>query len=974
MLNSTTDTLNLKAEAVLDPSIQFQQPLSKNLKAPKFIFLTGATGFLGAYLLDELLRKTTANIYCLIRSSDAESGKQRLKNHLQFYSLWEETLSSRIIPVIGDLSLPLFGLSEQQFHELAEQIDIIYHNGAWVNAACPYLTLKPTNVLSTQEVLRLASLIQTKPVHFISTIGVFFSEAYSAVQQVTEIDLPEFSSLKGGYRQSKWVAEQLVMIAQERGLPACIYRPSRIMGHSKTGINGNFQDALCLLLKGCIQLKKFPSVETDIILVPVDYVSQSIVHLSLLEKSPGKAFHLTNSQPTSWENLFDAICSVGYPLEKVTYNEFLVAVEHHAFKHPEDEYNSSLLLLLSSSETFPIEKPKFDARHTQAGLAGTSIACPPVDEKLLATYFSYFQKVGYLPSVPKKFTPTTSSVAPTNQTQPTKKSSAFWKSITTSIKAKNQAFVIQPVPRNGNLPLSFAQERLWLLDQLQPGNPVHNLRAAYRLKGLLNVEALEQSIQEIVRRHEVLRTTFPAVNGEPIQVISNNLTLELQIVNLAELSTQQREAEVRRLATVADQEPFDLAHGPLLRVKLLYLAEDEYVLLRIIHHIINDVWSDTVFMRELATLYATFCAGKPSPLPELPIQYSDFAQSQRQWLQGEVLKSQLDYWKPQLGDPLSILKLPTDYSLATLPSYQGASQFLILSRNLTDSLKALGHQEGVSLFVTMLAAFKTLLYQYSRQQEIILCSPVAGRQQPETKKLIGYFNNLVLLRTNLGQNPSFRELMSRVSRVTLEAQEHQYLPFQYLGSSVGVPGTILSRAMFTMQNVLSQPQELAGVSVSLMEMEEGISNFDVSLSVKEKGEQLMGVMRYKTDLFKESTIAQMLENFQILLQDIVANPHRRLLDLPLLGEAKSPQLFDEPQAAAYVAPQNEIEQAIATIWQEVLGLETVSIHSNFFDVGGRSLSTIRVYHKVREICARQISVAELFKSPTISGMAQVLSN
>jgi thioester reductase-like protein len=974
MLHSTDKILNLKAEAVLDPSIQFLNPLSKNLKAPKSIFLTGATGFLGAYLLDELLYKTTADIYCLIRSSDAESGKQRLKNHLQFYSLWEETFSSRIIPLIGDLSLPLFGLSEQQFNELAEQVDIIYHNGAWVNAACPYLTLKPTNVLSTQEVLRLASLIQTKSVHFISTIGVFLSETYSTVKQITETDIPEFSSVKGGYRQSKWVAEQLVMIAQKRGLPACIYRPSRIMGHSKTGINGNFQDALCMLLKGCIQLKKFPSVEeTDIILVPVDYVSQSIVHLSLLEKYSG-TFHLTNSQPIRWDNLFDATCSVGYSLEKVTYNEFLLAVEHHAFKHPEDEFYSSLLLLLSSSKTFLSKKPKFDARHTQAGLAGTSIVCPPMDEKLLATYFSYFQKVGYLPSVPKKFTPTTSSIAPTNQTQPTKKLSAFWESITTSIKAKNQAFVIQPAPRNGNLPLSFAQERLWLLDQLQPGNPVHNLRAAYRLKGLLNVEALEQSIQEIVRRHEVLRTTFPAVNEEPIQVISNNLTVELQIVNLADLPTQQQEVEVRRLVTVAGQEPFDLVRGPLLRIKLLHLAKDEHVLLRVIHHIINDVWSDTVFMRELATLYAAFCVGKPSPLPELPIQYLDFAQSQRQWLQGEILKSQLDYWKQQLGGSLSTLKLPTDYSLATLPSYQGASQFLILSRNLTDALKALSHEEGVSLFVTVLAAFKMVLYQYSRQQEIILCSPVAGRQQPETKKLIGYFNNLVLLRTNLGQNPSFRELIHRVSRVTLEAQEHQYLPFQYLGSLLGVPGTILSRAMFTMQNVLSQPQELAGVSVSLMEMSEGISNFDVSLSIKEKGEQLMGVMRYKTDLFKESTIAQMLENFQILLQDMVANPHQQLSDLPILEEAKSPQVSARPQEAVYLAPQNEMEQAIATIWQEILGLETVSIHSNFFDVGGRSLAMIRICHKVREICDRQISVAELFKSPTISGMAQVLSN
>lgn len=966
IVNPTADQLDLPAEAVLDPTIQFQAPLSNNLQKPKSIFLTGATGFLGAYLLNELLHQTTADIHYLIRCGDLDTGKQRLKSHLQFYSLWSDKFNSRIIPILGDLSKPLLGLSQEKFRELAGQLDVIYHNGAWVNSACPYSTLKATNVLGTQEVIRLASLTKTKPVHFISTAAVFFSPAYSQAQEISETDIPDLATLKGGYRQSKAVAEQLVRIAQDRGLPACIYRPSRIMGDSQTGINGNTQDFFCSLLKGCIKLEKFPALETATNLVPVDYVAQAIVNLSGQEKSLGKAFHLLNPQPLPWAKLFDEICSLGYSVEKVTYDKLLAAVEHQASKSPEDEFYSSLLLLLSSPGALLNKKPPFGIVHTLEGLAGTSIACPPMDKKIIATYCNYFQKSGYLPVA--------SALSEVNgaSNKPAKKTSGFWKSIRTNIKSKNRAFSIKPVPRDGKLPLSFGQERLWLIDQLQPGNPVHNLRGAFRLKGALNIAVLEKSIQEIVRRHEILRTTFREVNGQPVQVISPALTIELPLVNLEGLPTEQQEEEVQLLAKKVAQQPFDLAEGPLIRVKLLRLAEEEYVLLRTIHHIINDVWSNTVFMRELATIYEAFCTGKPSPLPELSIQYVDFAQSQRQWLQGEVLTSQLDYWKQQLSG-VSVLQLPTDYSPPTAPNYRGAAQYLLLSKRLTKAIKELQNQEGVSLFVILLAAFKTLLYQYSGQEDIILCSPVAGRQQMVTKKLLGYFSNIVLIRTNLAKNPSFRELLSRVNKVHIGVIEHQHLPFQELVESVGVPSTTLSRAMFTLQNVPSQPKEIAGIGVSFLDMEEGIANFDLSLSMKEKEEQLIGVLRYKTDLFRESTVKQMLDNFQILLEAFVANPEQHLSDLPIFAEAKPSQVPNQPVEPAYLAPQNERELAIAAIWQEVLQVEKVGIHANFFDIGGRSLAMVRVYTKLREIFDCEISVVELFKYPTISGMAEYLS-
>jgi thioester reductase-like protein len=956
---------------ILDSTIEFQHPISENWQNPKAIFLTGSTGFLGAFLLNELLKQTTANIYCLLRGDGLEKPSSllnRIEKNLQFYGLWEEKLASRIIPIVGDLSLPLLGIYQEKFEQIAEEIDVIYHNGAWVNSACPYSTLEATNVLGTQEVLRLASLTQTKPIHFVSTIAVFFSKNYSPNREVKETEIPDVSALQGGYRKSKAAAENLVFQAKERGLPVCIYRPSRIAGDSKTGINGNTTDFFWSLLKGCIQLGKIPALETGINLVPVDYVSQAIVSLSQQQQSFGKAFNLLNPQPLSWQKLFEEISALGYPVEKVSYDELLREVEKYVAKNPEDELYSSLLLFLSDPETLRAKKPRFDTSNTKEGLASGAIACPPADKKLLETYISYFQKSGYLRN-PVFLKNRVSE----NQSQPPKKTSGFWKSIKSNIKSKNTAFAIKPTSRNGNLPLSFAQERLWLLEQLHPGNPVHNLRAVYRLKGTVNVAALEQSIQEIVRRHEILRTTFSVVNGQPVQVISPDATIKLPVIDLGHLSVEEREAEVRRQAAQEAQQSFDLTRGPLLSVKLLRLGEAEYVLIRTIHHIINDVWSDTVLLREVAKLYEAFCAGKPSPLPELSIQYVDFARSQREWLQGEVLKSQLDYWKQQLGGNISLLDLPVKKSSAKLPSYRGAARVLVLSENLTKEIKALSHKEGVSLFVALLAAFKTLLYQYSGQTDVILASPVVGRQQMETKKLLGYFTNILLLRTDLGKNPSFRQLIGRVSQVTLAATERQYLPFQQLVESVGVSSATLSRVMFTLQNVPSQPEKLAEVGVSLVEMDEGIANFDLSLSVKEKGDRLVGVMRYKTDLFEESAIEQMLDNFQNLLETLVAEPEIFLGDLPIFAETKSLGELEKSVKADCVLPQNEIESIIAGIWQEVLQIEKIGIDENFFELGGRSLAIIRVYSKLREIYDLEIAPGELFQHQTIGEMALLLT-
>jgi putative pyridoxal-dependent aspartate 1-decarboxylase len=394
---SVTTSIDLSTETVLEPLIQTSQsspPVQVDkLVNPQAIFLTGATGFLGTYLLYELLEQTTADIYCLSR--DADTAQKRLQSQLESYSLWQETYRHRLLPVIGDLSKPRLGLSEPQFSELSDKLDIIYHNGAWVNHIYPYTVLKATNVLGTQEVLRLAFQTKTKPVHFVST---FFS-----IPTVEESDSVEQSQLVDGYVQSKWVAEQLVKQARERGLPVCIYRPSRITGHSQTGIS-NLVDILNLLIKGCLQLGKAPVFgEIEEYLTPVDYVSRAIVYLSQQPKHLGKSFDLIHSHsPTRWHDLlFNKLRALGYPLEQTSYASWRTELSHQT--------TNALYPLLSlfplkedSVEQAATDEPAFDYRktisfqNTLEGLADTDIVCPRFDNELLSTYFSYFWNSGFL--------------------------------------------------------------------------------------------------------------------------------------------------------------------------------------------------------------------------------------------------------------------------------------------------------------------------------------------------------------------------------------------------------------------------------------------------------------------------------------------------------------------------------------------------------------------------------------------------
>jgi NRPS condensation-like uncharacterized protein/acyl carrier protein len=552
--------------------------------------------------------------------------------------------------------------------------------------------------------------------------------------------------------------------------------------------------------------------------------------------------------------------------------------------------------------------------------------------------------------------------------------SAFWQGVRANHKLQHQTPAIQPRPHNDTIPLTFGQERLWWIDHLQPGTTAHNLRAVIRLHGRLNLAALEQSLHEIVRRHDILRTRFPTVAEQPVQVIEPVLKLELPLVDLTALPDTQREAEVHRLAAAEAQQPFDLAQGPLIRFKLLRLAEYSTILIRTIHHIINDRWSDSVFIGELAALYEAFSQGEPSPLPDLPIQYADFAHAQRQWLQGDVLNTQLDYWRQQLGGQLSPLELPTGAASAAGPGYQGGTQYLTVTAESTAALKRLAHRSGVSLFVVLLAAYKALLYRYSGQDDISLCVPVAGRNRAETRKLIGYFTNLVLVRTSLQGDPTLSDLVNRVSQATLGAFEHQALPLQQIAEALNIPGSVLGRALFTLQNVPAWPTEMAGIRIVPLDIPEGISNFDLSLSMKMQSGNLLGILRYKTDIFQAEPMAEMLEQFQCLLHDLAANPERHLSALPPLIAAQclATNTGTASEASAYVAPHTELEHTVATIWQTVLRRDRISVEANFFELGGRSLDLVQVRSKLQDEVHQDIPLRELLNRPTIRLLARYL--
>lgn len=457
-----------------------------------------------------------------------------------------------------------------------------------------------------------------------------------------------------------------------------------------------------------------------------------------------------------------------------------------------------------------------------------------------------------------------------------------------------QAPPIVPVPRDSNLPLSFAQEGLWFIHQLNPNQPIYNSPAAVRLTGSLNIPAFGQSLNEILQRHEALRTRFILAEGKPVQAIVPNLTLKIPLVNLENLPATEREREVLRLADREAKLPFDLAQPPLLRVTLLKLSETDHVALFIMHHIATDGWSIGILIQELSTLYEVFCfePATPTPLPELSIQYADFAYWQRQWLQKEVLADRLNYWKQQLaGIPTTLnLEKLAGNPAATIRKGECAAQSFLLPPDLSEEIRALSSQEGVTLFMTLLASFQILLYRYTKQEDIVIGTDIANRDRPEIEPIMGFFVNLLVLRGDLSGNPTFRELLERVREVTLGAYDRSDLPFAKLVEALRPDRTTsitpLFQVLFVLQSVPLPAFQLSGLTVEVMELSTGLARFDLALFMEETERGIVGTWKYCTDLFNPNAIARISANLQTLLCSITQNPDTQIDALEMLSESE----------------------------------------------------------------------------------------
>ncbi|MBD3307337.1 amino acid adenylation domain-containing protein [candidate division KSB3 bacterium] len=496
-------------------------------------------------------------------------------------------------------------------------------------------------------------------------------------------------------------------------------------------------------------------------------------------------------------------------------------------------------------------------------------------------------------------------------------------------EAAEASDTIPHIPRTGNLPLSFAQQRLWFISQLEEDSAAYNIPLALHIRGQLNLAALRQSFEEIVRRHEVFRTTFVLDNEQPRQVIAPTGSIRLPLVDLQALPEPAQMETVRALAREDAQRPFTLEQGHLLRLTVLRLSPDHHVLLCTMHHIISDGWSTGILIREMSALYTAFSQGMPSPLPALPIQYADFAAWQRNWLSGERLNAQLDYWKRHLTGAPALLELPTDHPRGAVQTFRGHTTHFDLPSELTNKLNALSQQAGTSLFMTLLAAFAVLLARYTRQDDLVIGTPTANRQRQETEPLIGFFVNTLALRLDLSGNPPFRELLQQVRQVALNAYQHQDLPFERLIDALqlerNLSYTPLFQVMFALQNTPLETLHLPGLSMDPLKVANDTAKFDLSLYLEETEQGLTGGLEYNTDLFDADRMHRLQRHFQMLLEGITANPDTRILDLPLLTESERRCLLIDWNATSQEYPDescfHELFEAQAARTPDAIAVE-----------------------------------------------------
>lgn len=452
-------------------------------------------------------------------------------------------------------------------------------------------------------------------------------------------------------------------------------------------------------------------------------------------------------------------------------------------------------------------------------------------------------------------------------------------------------------PRDGDGPalLSFSQQRLWFLEQLQPGSAMYNIPTAVRLRGDLDSAALKHALNAVVRRHDVLRTTFEMGDPQPLQRVQPATEFEIVRLDFSALAAAESQAELQRFVLAEAQRPFNLAHGPLFRVHLLRLAPLEHVLVFNVHHIAFDGWSMDILVREFAALYNGELSGNEVHLPELPVQYADFAEWQHTWLRSAALQKQLAYWTDRLAGAPAVLDFPFDHPRPTLKTYAGETPQFSISASQTAALNALAQQEGVTLFMVLLAALDVLLYRYTRQDDLVIGCPIASRTRPEIEGLIGFFVNTLALRTDMSGDPSFRELLRRVRETTLGAYANQDVPFERLVEALhpqrNLSYTPLFQVMFAFQNMAQSSVSLPGLTLEPLVLDTGTAKFDMGLLMGEVDGGMAGTLNYNSDLFDSATITRFLKHWERLLDGIVAQPDARLSALPLLDEATMQQLL-----------------------------------------------------------------------------------
>jgi hypothetical protein len=548
------------------------------------------------------------------------------------------------------------------------------------------------------------------------------------------------------------------------------------------------------------------------------------------------------------------------------------------------------------------------------------------------------------------------------------------------------------------LPTSLGQEALWVVEQMWPGAALYNVPCCMRLRGALSVPALGEALVALVQRHEVLRTTFVAPQGRPLQLVGTvKRTGELlPVVDLSGLPEQEREREALRLATQESRRPFDLTREAPLRASLLRLGTTEHLLVLGFHHIAVDGWSVRVLLRDLSALYARL-RNQPAPqLPELPVQFGDYAHWQREWLQDRTAQEQSRYWRQRLAGAPMVLELPTDFERPTVRSAAGRRHRFSLPARTAMAAGRLAKSERATLFMVLLAGFQAWLGRMVDQEDFVVGSPIANRHRPEVADLIGPFVNMLPLRADLRGRPTFRELVRRVRQACLHAYAHQDLPFERLVGDLGVardPGrNPLFQVAFALQEGDVARLELPAVQVVPLDIELGVARFDATVLLEGDEQGLEGLVDYSAELFAPETIARWMEGFRLLLDAAVAEPDLPLRKAPLSGEANQqeglpsmPDTTDQTAAVPAGRPavtsaqtpsvrQADLEKIIAGIWREVLHLEgEIRVTDNFFDVGGTSLALVQVHRKLQRMLSSSLPLIMLFQFSTIESLARKLA-